>query len=68
MDNGQRCNFSETEKDELTVQATIGLADPDPGAKRLPLSKRQPISAENTVTFIPKEDEEEATNAEKDEL
>ena len=43
------------------------MADPDPGAKRLPLSKRQPITAENTVTFIPKEDEEEAI-AEKDEL
>lgn len=45
-----------SEIDELTVQATIGLADPDPGAKRLPKSKRQPVTAENTVTFIPKED------------
>merc|ERR1711971_699363 len=56
---------TESQLDELIVQATIGLEDPDPGAKRLPLSKRQPVTAEKTVTFIPKEEEE---IAEKDEL
>lgn len=41
---------------DLTVQATIGLADPDPGAKRLPKAKRQPITDENSVIFRPKEE------------
>ena len=48
---------SETTTDfDLTVQATIGLADPDPGAKRLPKAKRQPITDENSVIFRPKEE------------
>ena len=32
-------------------QATIGIADPDPGAKPLPDSRRRPISGTNKVTF-----------------
>ena len=56
--------YSEPTNEDVVVQATIGLADPDPGAKRLPKSKRQPITGENNVTFKPKQDE----IAEKDEL
>ena len=32
-------------------QATIGIADPDPGAKPLPDEKRKPVTGTNKVTF-----------------
>lgn len=43
------------DKEDFLVGATIGLADPDPGAKRLPESKRKAVSdASGKVTFNPK--------------
>lgn len=41
---------------EVTLEATIELADPDPGAKKLPESKRKSVSNQSgKVTFLPKE-------------
>ena len=49
-------------------QAIIGLADPDPGAKRLQRDKRKPVTGQNRkVTFRPKADRS-IENQTKDEL
>lgn len=46
-------------------EATIGLADPDPGAKPLPKSRRKPVTGQNgKVTFRPSSSSKKGTKVE----
>ena len=46
------CN-AKPEEAEGEIMASIGLADPDPGAKELPKHRKSTVSAKNTVEFTP---------------